>query len=58
MKAKAAIEAGRFAEELVPIHVDAGRKTYDVTTDEPPRFETTLESLTKLKPAFRAAALV
>ncbi len=58
MKAKAATEAGRFAGELVPIRVEAGKKSYDVTSDEPPRFDTTLESLAKLKPAFKAGGTV
>ena len=58
MNAKAAIEAGRFAGELVPIHVEAGKKSYDVTSDEPPRFDTTLESLAKLKPAFKTGGTV
>jgi len=58
MKAKAAIEFGRFDAELVPIHVEAGKKSYDVTVDEPPRFETTMESLAKLKPAFKSGGTV
>jgi acetyl-CoA C-acetyltransferase len=41
----AANEAGRFADELVPVG--------DVTVDEHPRPETTLEALAGLKPAFR-----
>jgi 3-oxoadipyl-CoA thiolase len=41
----AANEAGRFADELVPVG--------DVTVDEHPRPETTAEALAGLKPAFR-----
>jgi 3-oxoadipyl-CoA thiolase len=41
----AANEAGRFADELVPVG--------DVTVDEHPRPETTSEALAGLKPAFR-----
>jgi acetyl-CoA C-acetyltransferase len=42
----AAAEAGRFADELVPVG--------DVARDEHPRPDTTLEKLAALKPAFRA----
>ncbi len=44
--------AGRFADEIVPIEVPDGRGTRVVDTDEHPRPDVTLESLTKLKPAF------
>ncbi len=44
MKAKAAIEAGRFDDELIAVG--------DVRVDEHPRVDTTLEALAKLKPAF------
>ncbi len=51
-KAVAAMEAGKFREEIVPVEV-AGRKgTTVVDTDEGPRADSTLESLGKLKPAF------
>src|SRR5918996_232496 len=54
---KAAYDAGRFADEVVPIEVPAGRDgTRTVDTDEPPRTETTLADLAKLKPAFRRDA--
>jgi acetyl-CoA C-acetyltransferase len=46
----AAQEAGRFADELVPVG--------DVTVDEHPRPETSLEKLSSLKPAFRAGGTV
>ncbi|MDB5026494.1 MAG: beta-ketoadipyl CoA thiolase, partial [Candidatus Eremiobacteraeota bacterium] len=41
-----------------PVHVEQGKKSYDVTQDEPPRPDTTLESLAKLKPAFKAGGTV
>jgi acetyl-CoA C-acetyltransferase len=52
-KAIAAIDAGRFDDELVPVTVsDAkGRETV-VTTDENPRRDTSAEALARLKPAF------
>ena len=51
-KAVAAIEAGRFKDEIVPVEI-AGRKgTTVVDTDECPRGDTSLDALGKLKPAF------
>ena len=51
-RAAAALEAGHFADELVPVEVP-GRKGVTVfERDEYPR-ATTLEALAKLKPAFR-----
>jgi 3-oxoadipyl-CoA thiolase len=54
----AAQDAGRFAEEVITIPAPSGRRdeTVSVTTDEPPRPETTLEQLAGLKPAFRRDA--
>lgn len=52
MKCKAAMDRGRFADELVPVTVPEGKKTREVTTDEHPRPETTLATLAALKPAF------
>lgn len=51
----AAQEAGRFAEEVVPIEAPGPKRgeTVTVTVDEHPRPETTLEQLGRLKPAFR-----
>ncbi len=50
---KAASEAGRFADEVVPIDVADGRETRAFGTDEHPRPDATMESLAKLKPAFK-----
>jgi acetyl-CoA C-acetyltransferase len=54
-KALEAQEKGRFNAEIVPVQI-AGRKgaVTEVTQDEGPRKETTLEALSKLKPAFKA----
>lgn len=65
-KAIAAIKAGRFKDEIVPIAVEevtvenGKRKTksWVVDTDEGPRADTTLEALAKLKPAFKAGGQV
>ncbi|MFI5225475.1 MAG: acetyl-CoA C-acyltransferase, partial [Candidatus Limnocylindrales bacterium] len=52
-RAIAAIDAGRFADELAPVTIrDArGRETV-IDTDENPRRDTSLEALARLKPAF------
>jgi len=51
-KAIAAVQAGKFTEEIVPVEI-AGRKgTTMVDADEGPRADSSLESLGKLKPAF------
>ncbi len=50
-KACAAIESGRFREEIVPVPVlDSKGKEIFVDRDENPRADTTPEQLTKLKP--------
>lgn len=54
MKAKAAIESGRFKDEIVPVEVPQRKgPPIIVDTDEHPRPDTTLENLARLKPAFR-----
>jgi acetyl-CoA C-acetyltransferase len=55
MRAKKAIEEGKFKEEIVPVTVP-GEKRGEfkiVDIDEHPRFGTTLEGLSKLTPAFK-----
>jgi 3-oxoadipyl-CoA thiolase len=58
-RAGAAIEAGRFAGQLVPVSV-AGRKgaVTVVDRDEHPRPDTTAAALAALRPAFRAGGSV
>ncbi len=53
-RAIAAIDSGRFKQEIVPVSIP--QKKGDpklVDTDERPRRDTTMESLAKLKPAFK-----
>jgi acetyl-CoA acyltransferase len=67
-RAIAAIDAGRFAEEIVPVTatlIDAssnggGPKTRQVVfaVDEGPRRDTSAEALAKLRPAFHGAGTV
>jgi acetyl-CoA C-acetyltransferase len=53
-KACAAIEAGRFADEITPILIPQRKgEPLSFATDEQPRAGTTAESLGKLKPAFK-----
>lgn len=53
-RAAAALEAGRFEDEIVPVEVTGGKAgTVVVDTDEHPRPDTTEEILSKLRPVFR-----
>ena len=51
-RAKAAIEAGHFNEQIVPVEVKKGRDMVAFATDEHPRM-TSAEALVGLRPAFR-----
>jgi 3-oxoadipyl-CoA thiolase len=51
-KAVAAADAGRFADELVPVDVPGRKESVTVEADEVPRRDTSLESLGRLRPAF------
>lgn len=53
-RAVAAMDSGKFAAEIVPVPVPQRKgDPLMVSLDERPRRDTTLESLAKLKPAFR-----
>ncbi|HSB65661.1 MAG TPA: acetyl-CoA C-acetyltransferase [Anaerolineales bacterium] len=53
-RAIAAIDSGKFAEEIVPVSIPQRKgDPILVTTDERPRRDTTIESLARLRPAFR-----
>lgn len=53
-RAVVAIDSGKFAEEVIPVPVSQRKgDPILVTTDERPRRDTSLESLARLKPAFR-----
>ena len=51
-KAVAAIEGGKFRDEIVPVEIAGKKGSTVIDTDESPRKDTTPESLTKLRPAF------
>ena len=58
-RAAAAIASGKFAEEIVPVPI--AQKKGDpilISRDEHPRADTSLESLAKLRPAFRQGGTV
>ncbi len=52
-RAEAAIKAGKFKDEIVPVTVRTRKGETVVDQDEHPRFGTTLEQLAKLRPAFK-----
>ena len=53
-KAEAAIKAGKFKDEIVPVMIPQKKgDPVAFDTDEFPRFGTTIEALAKLKPAFK-----
>jgi acetyl-CoA C-acetyltransferase len=54
-KAIAAIKSGRFKEEIVPVEIPGkkGAASTFFETDESPREDTSVETLRKLKPAFK-----
>ncbi|MFZ4761576.1 MAG: acetyl-CoA C-acetyltransferase [Alphaproteobacteria bacterium] len=51
-KAEAAIKAGKFKDELVAVTIKGKKGDTVVDADEYPKFGTTLEGLSKLRPAF------
>jgi 3-oxoadipyl-CoA thiolase len=58
-RAVAAIEEGRFKDELVPVEVARrGGDPVVVDGDEPPRPDTSLDALARLRPAFRPGGSV
>ncbi|HVM71452.1 MAG TPA: acetyl-CoA C-acetyltransferase [Anaerolineales bacterium] len=53
-RAIAAIDAGKFAEEIVPVSIPQRKGDPKIVdTDERPRRDSSLDSLAKLKPSFR-----
>lgn len=56
-RARAAIEAGKFREQIIPVEVKEKKATRIFDTDEHPR-DTSMEKLGKLKPIFKKDGLV
>ncbi len=57
-KAVAAIESGAFKDEIVPVVIKTKKGEVVFDTDEGPRAGTTVETLAKLKPAFKKDGMV
>lgn len=57
-RAVSAIDADRFAGDIVPVFVRAGKTESTVSVDEGPRRSSTMESLAALRPVFRAGGIV
>jgi acetyl-CoA C-acetyltransferase len=52
-KTEAAIKAGKFKDEIVPVVIKTKKGEVIFDQDEHPRFGTTIEALAKLRPAFK-----
>ncbi len=65
-KAAAAIDAGRFTDEIIPVQVEetaiikgqVQKSPVEVSVDDGVRADTTVEGLTRLKPAFKVTGTV
>jgi len=58
-RAVRAMKEGRFKREIIPVEVPSGKgKKVEVSTDEHPREDTSLESLSRLKSAFKEGGSV
>jgi acetyl-CoA acetyltransferase family protein len=58
-RAVAAIEAGRFANQIVPVMAPQAKgEPIEISRDEHPRADTSIEALAKLRPAFREGGSV
>ncbi len=57
-KCEAAMKAGKFKDEIVPVEVKKKKEPVVVDTDEGPRPGTTAEGIAKLRPAFKPDGIV
>lgn len=57
-RAVAAIDAGKFKEEIIPITVKSKKGDIIYDTDEYPKRDASLEKLSKLKPSFKEGGTV
>ena len=58
MRAKEALESGRFDMEIIPVPVKTKKETIFVEKDGHPRPNTTIEALSKLRPCFKEGGSV
>ena len=57
-KAVKAQEEGKFKEEIIPVTIEGKKGSTTVESDEGPRKDTTMEILSKLRPAFKKEGVV
>lgn len=57
-RAVAAIDAGKFKDEIIPITIKGKKGDTVIDTDEYPRRDSSLEALKKLKPTFKEGGTV
>jgi acetyl-CoA acetyltransferase family protein len=57
-RALAAVEAGLFNREIVPVKVGENGNSREITQDETPRKDTSLARMASLKPAFRPDGVI
>lgn len=57
-RAAAAVDAGKFREEIVPVTIHSRKGDTEIAADEYPKRDTTLEKLARLKPAFKEGGKV
>lgn len=57
-KCEKAVAEGKFKDEIVPVEVKSKKGSVIVDTDEGPRPGTTVETLARLKPAFKKDGIV
>jgi acetyl-CoA C-acetyltransferase len=55
-RAVAAMEAGKFNDEIIPVEVPGKKAATTIASDEGPRKDASIESLAKLRPAFASDA--
>lgn len=55
-KALAAMKAGKFDKEIVPVEIASRKETVTVSSDEGPREDTNVEGLGRLRPAFGSSS--
>jgi acetyl-CoA C-acetyltransferase len=55
-RAVAAMEAGKFNDEIIPVDVPGKKGATTISVDEGPRKDASIESLAKLRPAFASDA--
>jgi acetyl-CoA C-acetyltransferase len=57
-RALAATQSGAFTDEIIPVDVPSRRETVTISADQGPRADSTIDSLSKLRPAFAADGTV